>query len=53
MVRRCCICGRIIDNENDAEPFKKGKCCDSCFMKHVLPAKINIITKQRRMKKLF
>jgi len=39
----CCICGEeSIGFGNNPAPYKeKGKCCDSCNIKFVIPARIN------------
>lgn len=38
---KCVICGKEIEGYgNNAEPVKKGKCCDECNMTVVLPARI-------------
>lgn len=34
----CCICGEEFAGEpNNAEPYKKGNCCDACYHKFVVP----------------
>lgn len=39
--RTCVICGRPLDGHgNNAEPVKKGFCCNQCNSKHVIPARI-------------
>ena len=42
---RCCICGRAFDPENqcNAEPVKKGVCCQPCF--------VNVVSKARRTRR--
>lgn len=38
---KCCICGKkIMGYGNNAEPVKKGTCCDECNMTVVIPARI-------------
>lgn len=38
---KCCICGKEIKGYgNNAEPLKKGKCCDNCN-EIVIIARIN------------
>lgn len=38
----CCICNNeITTRPNNAEPYKKGICCDECNKKFVIPARIN------------
>ena len=38
----CCICGEEYEGYgNNAEPYKKGYCCDACHIKFVLPARMN------------
>jgi hypothetical protein len=30
-IKRCCICGKKYEGYgNNAEPIKKGQCCDEC-----------------------
>lgn len=38
----CCICGEELDGYgNNPEPYKqKGKCCDACNIKFVIPARL-------------
>lgn len=37
----CCICGEEIEGYgNNAQPYAKGKCCDACNIKFVIPARI-------------
>ena len=41
MEKRCSICGKdFIEIGNNAEPIRKGICCDSCNTKFVIPARI-------------
>ena len=38
---RCCICGRVFYGYgNNAEPFRKGRCCEECNWIYVIPARI-------------
>jgi hypothetical protein len=38
---RCCICNKILyDLGNNAEPFRKGRCCDECNRIYVIPARL-------------
>ena len=38
---RCCICNKIISGEgNNAEPVRRGRCCDDCNWLYVIPARI-------------
>jgi hypothetical protein len=41
---KCCLCGKALDDEfgNNAEPLKKGKCCNKCNAFKVIPARINL-----------
>lgn len=40
--QKCVICGETFDGYgNNAEPVKKGICCDVCNVKYVIPARIN------------
>lgn len=41
---KCCICNKEIYNfGNNAEPVKKGICCDECNWKVVIPARLSAI----------
>lgn len=41
MEKRCSICGKdFIEFGNNAEPIRKGICCDSCNKKFVIPGRI-------------
>ena len=41
MEKKCCICGKeFIGIGNNAEPIKKGFCCDSCNSRFVIHARI-------------
>lgn len=38
----CCICGEEYTGYgNNAEPYKKGRCCDECNRKFVIPSRLN------------
>ena len=38
----CCICGEEYKGYgNNAEPYKKGRCCDQCNMKFVIPYRLS------------
>ena len=38
----CCICGKEYTGYgNNAEPYKKGRCCDECNRKFVIPSRLN------------
>ena len=38
----CCICGEEYTGYgNNAEPYKKGRCCDQCNRKFVIPSRLN------------
>ncbi len=40
--KTCCICGNpIIGYGNNAEPVKKGECCDYCNIHVVIPARVD------------
>lgn len=49
---KCCICGKEIesrygwDKGNNAEPVKKGRCCDVCDRTVVIPARIREMVKE-------
>lgn len=49
---KCCICGRLVEGAgNNAEPYKKGMCCNECNIKVVIPARQNqMLKKGRRFK---
>lgn len=37
----CCICGEPYEGYgNNAEPYAKGRCCDACNIKFVIPARL-------------
>lgn len=50
LVKRCCICGRLCDNEpHDAKPYKEsGFACDRCYVIYVKPANKERQEKLRR-----
>lgn len=50
---KCCICNEEIKNYgNNAEPFKKGTCCDDCNIQFVIPSRmLDIIIINDDMKK--
>ena len=42
-IKKCIICGKIIDNRSDehnAEPVKEGICCSNCNEKEVIPKRV-------------
>lgn len=41
----CCICGiKLLGMGNNPYPVKEqGRCCDTCNIKHVIPARITAI----------
>ena len=46
----CCICGEEYEGYgNNAEPYKKGYCCDACLIKFVLPARMQAMTKNESL----
>ena len=47
---KCCICKKEIENENgnNAQPVKKGRCCNDCNTKIVLRKRIEIMQTQKR-----
>lgn len=48
----CCICGEPIEGYgNNAEPYKKGRCCDACNMKFVIPARLEKLDKEENKDK--
>lgn len=52
----CCICSKVIKGYgNNAEPIKKGSCCNKCNSKFVIPGRlldIELITDNERKQKL-
>lgn len=41
MEKKCCICGKIfIENANNAEPVRKGICCDSCNSRYIIHTRL-------------
>lgn len=41
MEKKCCICGREFNGfGNDAEPVRKGVCCDSCNSKFIIHTRL-------------
>lgn len=41
---KCCICGKEFNEyPNNADPVKKGVCCNYCNQTIVMPAKIRAI----------
>jgi len=46
---KCCICKKEIKKKgsqsrgSNAEPLKKGKCCDNCNTTKVIPARLALI----------
>ena len=46
---KCCICGKVVEemNAHNAEPYKKGLCCSECNSKVVLPARMNLMYKNK------
>ena len=44
----CCICGKNYTGYgNNAEPYKKGRCCDECNMKFVIPDRLSKLRKTK------
>ena len=42
----CCICGEEYEGYgNNAEPYKKGYCCDACQIKFVIPSRLALMNK--------
>lgn len=51
---KCCLCKKEIevrggwDSGNNALPLKRGRCCDECNSKKVIPARLsNFIYKKK------
>ena len=41
MEKKCCICGHTFtERGNNAEPVRKGICCDSCNVRYVINSRI-------------
>lgn len=46
---KCCLCKKEIekvgsyDKGNSAEPIKKGRCCNKCNIKRVIPERMKIL----------
>jgi hypothetical protein len=41
MEKKCCICGKtFIEHANNAEPIRKGICCDSCNSRYIIQTRI-------------
>ena len=44
---KCCLCKKDIEPKgswtqgNNAEPVKKGRCCDKCNWEKVIPARLS------------
>ena len=44
----CCICGKdYLGYGNNAEPYKKGRCCDKCNKQFVIPARLKDLKKYK------
>lgn len=42
----CCICGETLDGYgNNAEPYARGRCCDACNFRFVIPARLKAMNK--------
>ena len=41
MGKKCCICGKtFIEHTNNAEPIRKGICCDSCNSRYIIHTRL-------------
>ena len=41
MEKKCCICGKtFIEYANNAEPIRKGVCCDSCNSRFIIHTRL-------------
>lgn len=41
MEKKCCICGKMfIEFGNNAEPIRKGVCCNSCNSRYIIPIRL-------------
>ena len=48
-VIKCVICGRVIFGYgNNAEPIKKGRCCNPCNIRYVIPKRLELISQNRK-----
>lgn len=46
-MKHCCICGESFEGcGNNAHPFTRGKCCDDCNNKYVIPYRTYLTRKQ-------
>lgn len=42
--KTCCICGKPLDDfGNNALPYRKGRCCNECNEKYVIPTRAFVI----------
>lgn len=50
MKKTCCICGETFEGYgNNAAPVKDGTCCDKCNLEKVIPARIDLVTKAKKL----
>jgi len=48
--KKCCVCGKKYEGYgNNAEPLKKGRCCDKCNIK-VINKRLKIVRKIKKIK---
>ena len=41
MEKKCCICGKeFIDYGNNAEPVRRGICCNSCNARYIIASRL-------------
>ena len=46
-MERCCICGNGYGGHgNNAEPVRTGRCCDTCNMTVVIPARLELVRRE-------
>lgn len=44
--KRCTVCHQLFDTlKYTAQPYKKGGCCQECYIKIVFPARLNKMLK--------
>lgn len=49
--RKCCICGEAVRGMgHNAEPVKKGVCCDYCDSAVVFPRRLQQVRNNRKLK---
>ena len=50
MKKTCCICGETFEGYgNNAAPVKDGTCCDKCNLEKVIPARMDLVAKAKKL----